>query len=119
MEDNPGVYQSWLLLDEFFRGEAISLQITGAPVREEHVGILQEAIERGAIFFGAIQYRGTHPNLHVPGKALHLRIIRPPDVEDVGTVVGEVSADARSGNHVPHSERANALQGALCGALER
>ena len=119
MEDYLGVNQSRLYLAEFFCGKAISLQVTGAPIGEEHVGILQEAIELGTIFFGAIQYRGTHPNLHVPGKGLHLRIIRPPDVEYVGTVVGQVSADAGPGNHVPHSERANPLQWALCAALER
>ena len=119
MEDYLDVNQSRLCLAEFFCGKAISLQVTGAPICEEHVGILQKVIELGTIFFGAIQYRGTHPNLHIPGKGLHLRIIRPPDVEDVGTVAGQVSADAGSGNHVPQSERANAFQWALCAVLER
>src|SRR5215831_3839617 len=110
MEDHFGVNQSWLLLAEFFSGEAIPLQITGTPIREEYVGIPHEAIELGAIFLGAIQYRGAHSNLNVPGKALHLGIIRPPDVEDVSAVVCKVSADRRSRNHVPQSERSNALQ---------
>src|SRR5579863_1872036 len=119
MEDHLGVNQSRLFLAELFCGETISLQITGAPIREEHVGILQEAIERRAIFFGPIQQRGTHPDLHIPGKGLDLRIMGPPDVKDVGAVVGEVSADTRPGNYVPESERTNALQWTLCAALER
>ena len=118
MEDHLRVDQSRLLFAKLFCGEAISLQVTGAPIREEHVGILQEAVEFGAIFFGAIQYRGAHPNLRVPKKVLHLGIIRPPDVEDIGAVVGKVSADGRSGNHVPQSKGANALQRALRAALE-
>src|SRR5258708_19779140 len=43
----------------------------------------------------------------------------PPGVTDVGDVVGKVSADTRSGNHVPQAEHANALQRAVCAALER
>src|SRR5262245_38576971 len=110
MENDLGMNQPGLLLAQFFRGEAISLQVTRAPIREEDVGILQQEIEPGAIFLRTVKNRGTHPNLYVPDKRLNLCIIRPPDVEDVGAVVGEVSADAGSGNHVPHSERANALQ---------
>src|SRR5580704_4678398 len=88
-------------------------------VGEEHVGILQQAIELGAIFRRVIQYCGTHPDLHVPGKDLHLRIIGPPDIEDIGTIEGEISADSRSGNHVPHSESTNAIQVTLASRLER
>src|SRR6266478_4172054 len=119
MQDHLGVNQSRLFLAELFCGKAISLQITGAPIREEHVGILQKAIELRAIFFGAIQERGSHSNLYVQGKGLNLRITGSPDVKDVGAVVGEVSADSRSGNHVPQSERTHTLQWALCAALKR
>jgi hypothetical protein len=55
VQDDLGMNQSRLFLAELFCGEAISLQITGAPIREEHVGMLQEAIELRAIFLGAVQ----------------------------------------------------------------
>src|SRR5580704_4488373 len=119
MEDHPRVNQSWLFLAQFFRGEALSIQIAGAPIREEHVCIFQKVIESGTILFGAIKYRGTHPDLHVPHKSLYLRIVRSPDVEDITTVVGKISANACPGNHVPHSQRANALQWHLCTAPKR
>src|SRR5262249_38356892 len=60
----------------------------------------------------------THTNLHVPGKSLNLGVVGPPDVEDIGTVLREVSANARSGDHMPHSEGANAIQRALSILLE-
>src|SRR5215468_1499187 len=119
MEDHLGVNQSRLLLAEFRGGETMFLQITGAPIREEHVGIPQQTIELGTIFFGAIQDRGAHPDLHVPHKGLYVRIIRPPDVEDVRAIECEVPPDASAGNDVTHAERANALQGTLCSAFER
>src|SRR5579863_3684381 len=119
MEDHLGMNQSRLLCAEFLGGEAIFFQVAGAPIREEHVGIFKEAIKLGAIFLGVIQYRGAHSNLHVPGKCLYFRIVRPPDVENVRTVIREVSSHARSSDHVPHSECANAFQGSLCSALKR
>ena len=61
----------------------------------------------------------THSNLGVPGKRLDFGIAGPPDVEDVGPVASEISADAGSGNHMPHSKCANAVQRALSILLER
>src|SRR5579862_5764654 len=110
MKDHLRVNQARLFLAELFCGEAISLQIAGAPIREEHIGIFQEAIERRAILFGTIQQRGTHSDLDIPGKGFDVRIVGAPNIEDIGAVVAEVSADSGSGNHMPQSERANALQ---------
>ena len=46
-------------------------------------------------------------------------VIGPPDVEDICAVARKVSADARSGNHVPQSKGTNAIQGTLSIFSER
>src|SRR6516162_1819372 len=110
VENDTGMDQSRLLGAERFGIEAIPLEIARAPVGEEDVGILQQAIEFRAIVFGVVKYGLTHPNLCVPDKRLHVSVLGPPDVEDIGPVAGEISAYASSGDHVPHSERANAIE---------
>ena len=111
--------QPRLFCAELFRIEAVPLQIARALVGEEDVSVLQQALEFRAILFGIIQDRRTHPHLDVPDKRLNLGIVGPPDVEDIGPVAGEISAHASSGNHMPHSECANAIQRALSIFLER
>src|SRR6516164_8653693 len=105
--------QPRLLCAELFGVKPVPLQIARALVSEEYVGILQQVIDFRAIGLGVIKYRLTHPDLHVPGKRLDLGVVGPPDVEDVGPVVGEVSADSSPRNDMPHSERPNAVQRAL------
>src|ERR1700733_12121613 len=113
MQDHFGVNQSRFFLAELFSSEAISFQIPGTPIREEHVGILQQPIDRGAVFVGAIQLRRPHSHLDIPGKGFDLRVIGPPDVEYISAVVSEISADTCSGNHMAQSERTNSLQWTL------
>src|ERR1700719_549608 len=103
MENDACVDQSGLLFAKLLGAEAVPLQKAWTLVGEEYVGILQQAIELGAIFFGVIQYCGTHSDLYVPSKGLQLRVIRAPDVEHIGAVESEVSADGRPGNHMAHS----------------
>src|SRR6516165_10262842 len=119
VENDTGMDQSRLLCAELFGIEAVPLQIARAPVGEEDVGILQQAIEFRAIVFGVVKYGLTHPNLCVPDKRLHVSVLGPPDVEDIGPVAGEISAYASSGDHMPHSECANAIQRALSILFQR
>src|SRR5262249_3169117 len=84
----------------------------------EYVGILEQAIEFRAILFGVVQDGLTHPDLDIPDKRLDLGIVGPPDVENIGPVAGEISADAGPGNHMPHADCANAVERTLCVLLE-
>src|ERR1700730_9608043 len=108
----------------FLRAQRLGIEIVPPQeswelIGEEYVGILQQTCERGTIFLGVIQYRRAHTHLDVPGESLQLRVVWPPDVQDIRAVQGEVSADRASGNDVPHAERANAFQRNLSTRLER
>src|SRR5262249_24939269 len=110
--------QTRLLGAELFGAEAVPLEVTRTLIGKEDVGVLQQVIEFGAILFGAIEDGLTHPDLHVPIKPLNLGISGPPDVEDIGPVLGEVSSDAGSGDNMPHSESTDTVQRTLCTVLE-
>src|SRR5215831_1209346 len=103
VEQDLSMNQARLLRGERFGIEAVALQIAGTLVGKEDVSVFQEPIEFRAIFLGVVQDGLTHPNLRVPRKGLNFGIARPPDVEDVGPVLSEVSANGRSGDHMPHS----------------
>src|SRR5262249_20570594 len=118
MENDPRMYQPRLPGAELLGVEAVPLQIARALVGKEDVGILEQAIELRAIVLGVIQERGTHPDLDVPGERLELAVRRPPDVEYVGPVQREVSADGTARDHMAHAESANAVQRALAIPLE-
>src|ERR1700733_6648092 len=94
-------------------------QETWKLIGEKYVGILQQTRKRGTIVLGVIQYGRAHAHLHVPGESLDLGVAWPPNVEDVRTVQGEVSADRASGDDVPHAERANAIQRTFSTSLKR
>src|SRR5262249_4267773 len=95
---------------EFFGTEAVPLQIARSLIGEKDVGVLQQAIEFGAILFGVVEDGLAHPDLHIPGKSLDLSVPGSPDVEDIGAMLSEVSAHRGAGNHMPHSEGTNAVQ---------
>src|SRR5215831_13326587 len=111
--------QARLLRGERFGIQAMALQITRALVGKEDVGILQQLVEFRAILFRAIEERRTHPDLRVPSESIDLGVVGPPDIEDIRAVTGEVSTDDGSGNHMPHSKGANAIQRAPTILLER
>ena len=103
--------QPWLLRAELCGIKTVPVQITRAFVREEDVRVLQQTIELRAIFLGVIQGGGAHAHLCIPGKGLDLDVVWLPDVENIGAVHCEISANRRSRDHVPHSEGANAIEG--------
>src|SRR5262249_4318065 len=113
VKNDPRMDQSRLLCTELFGIEAVALQVTRTLVRKEDVGVLQQAIECRAIVLGVVQDRRTHANLDVPDKRLDFGVVWPPDVENIRPVTGEISAHGSSGDHVPHSERTNAVERTL------
>src|SRR3974390_600539 len=95
------------------------LKITWTAVREEDIRILQQANELVAIFLGTVQNRRTHANLRVPDEGLHVRVIGPPDIENIRAVPRQVSADACSRYHMSHAKSTNAIQGPFSVSSER
>jgi hypothetical protein len=80
--------ESGLACAQFLGFETVQLQEAGPLVCEEHIGLGQQLVKPGAILLGVVQYRRSHADLHIPGKCLNLRVVGPPDIEDVGPVIG-------------------------------
>src|SRR5262249_51108428 len=118
VEQHLSMNEARLLGGQRFGIATVALQIARAPIGKEDVGIFKQLVEFRAILFGVIQDRRTHPDLYVPGEPVDFGVVGPPDVEDIGAVAGEVSAHAGPGNHMPHSECANAVHRTLSILLE-
>jgi transcriptional regulator with GAF, ATPase, and Fis domain len=64
---------------------AMPIEESRTLVGKEDIGTLEQPLELSAIVLGVAQDRRTHTDLHIPGESVHLRVTRPPDVQDAPT----------------------------------
>src|SRR5262249_60884814 len=119
VEDDRSVDQPRFLGAKFLRIQAMPAEESRTLVGEEDIGTLEQSLDLSTIFLGVSEDRLTHADLHFPGESVHLRVTRPPDVQDVRPVQGKVPAHRTARDDVAHAEGTDALQRKIAAWLER